>query len=179
MSRTYKDIPDWVKVSKEQTHVTWKHNPYLIGKTFYRTIPLKDGNGYQVWELGVWTDYKTVYEWVNGKEHTRWVTVEKEAWVPKYVKVPTRRYKNYCTCGENPSKSGNLLNPCKKQLTTAVEKSWYQKQFYKEDHPGDRKNTRKTLKQAANAYNTNFDTAFDTDEYENVYNIKPPLEWVH
>ena len=179
MSRTYKDKPDWVKISQEKTHATWKHNPYLIGKTFYRTVPLVDDNGHQVWELSYWTDDKAVYVWENGEQQIRWVPVKRESWVQKYVKIPTRSYKNYCTCGEEPDKNSNLLNPCGKELTTAVEHNWYQKQYYIKDHPGGRKNTRQTLKQTVNAYNTNAEEAFNTDVYENVYNTKPPKEWVH
>lgn len=179
MSNTYKDEPLWVRTKKETFHVRWVHRQWNIGRVQYRNVIVRDENNNPIYEPYEWEGWDWISYWKDGVEHEKAVKRTYQGKVLKTEKIAVGSFKPYCTCGmdDETVKERFNRNPCFKVLTKAVEPNYYAAS-YPGTFEGETTKTKQKLKQMKNAYNSG-EMDLDEDEFASVYEIKPPLEYVH
>lgn len=136
MSRTDKDRPYWVKCNDETLLRYTDHDHVNLGRTYYRSVPVRDAYNRIVYETVETT--RTVFRYGAAQrfgvnewdvEEYQFTTGDYEKYAHLYRKetfeydrplvrrVPIVTYKDYCTEGEPRTKDGRSENPCQYHLT--------------------------------------------------------------
>lgn len=135
MSRTDKDRPYWVKCNDETLLRYTDHDHINLGRTYYRSVPVRDADNHIVYEIVEATrsvfrygaaDREGVSEWdvdqyqYNTGDYKKYAHLYRDETYeyarPLVRRVPIVSYKDYCTEGEPRTKNGRSDNPCGSHL---------------------------------------------------------------
>lgn len=135
MSRTDKDRPYWVKCNDETLLRYTDHDHINLGRTYYRSVPVRDADNRIVYETvetirSVFRYAAAFNEGVNERivDEYQFNTGDYKKYAHLYRdevftydrimmrRVPILTHKDYCTEGEPRSKNGRSENPCTPHL---------------------------------------------------------------